>query len=219
MEGKRMMQQQGAIFDLDGTLLDSMGIWNQIDVDFLAKRGLEVPEDYQKIITPMQAHEIALYTIRRFHLEEKPEDIMQEWFDMAQEAYREYLPLKPHVYAYVEGLHRRGKKLAVATSSDSCLVMPALERTGLLPMLDTVVTAKEVGRSKEFPDIYEKAAANLGLPPEECVVYEDIIEGIRGAKAGGFRTVGVYEIHYKGSQEEMEQEADLYIRSFRELLP
>ena len=218
MERKRIIAQQGAIFDLDGTLLDSMGIWKQIDVDFLAKRGFEVPADYQQVITPMEAHEIAIYTIRRFHLEEKPEDIMQEWFDMAQEAYSRHLPLKPHVYEYVKRLYQAGKKLAIATSSDSCLVMPALERTGLLPMLDTVVTVKEVGRSKGFPDVYEKAAANLGLLPRECAVYEDIIEGIRGARAGGFPTVGVYDALYTGSHQEMKEEADLYIRSFQELL-
>ena len=209
---------KGAIFDLDGTLLDSMGVWHQIDVDFLAKRGLEVPEDYQKIITPLGSKDAAEYTIQRFQLQETPEQLMQEWFQMAQEAYSCYLPLKAGAYEYVKQLHRQGCRMAVATSSDRGLVIPALERTGLLPVLDTVVTVKEVGRGKGFPDIYLKAAGDMGLQAGECAVYEDIIEGIRGAKTGGFLTVGVYEPRYKGSAEEMKRESDLYIRSFWELL-
>ena len=211
-------QYEGAIFDLDGTLLDSMGVWHQIDVDFLARRGFDVPEDYQQAITPLGAHDAAVYTIGRFGLKETPEDLIREWLDMAYEAYSETLPLKPYAYEYVESLFRAGKRLAIATSSDRYLVMPALERTGLLPMLDSVVTVKEVSRGKGFPDIYEKAAADLGLRPEQCAVYEDIIEGIRGARAGGFFAVGVYEKQYRGSREEMEKESDLYIRSFYELL-
>ena len=209
---------EGAIFDLDGTLLDSMGIWHQIDVDFLAKRGFEVPEDYQRVITPMGSFDAAVYTIERFALDETPGGLIQEWLDMAYEAYSELLPLKPYAYDYVEKLHQTGRRLAIATSSERYLVMPALERTGLLPMLDTVVTVKDVSRGKGFPDIYEKAAGDLGLAPEKCAVYEDIIEGIRGAKAGGFLAVGVYERQYKGSYEEMKQESDVYIHSVEELI-
>ena len=127
---------------------------------------------------------------------------MQEWLDMAYEAYSQTLPLKPYAFDYVKSLYREGKRLSIATSSDRYLVMPALERTGLLPMLDAVVTVKDVNRGKGFPDIYEKAAA----------------EGIRGARSGGFFAVGVYEEQYRGSREEMERESDLYIHSFRELL-
>ena len=107
---------KGAIFDLDGTLLDSMGVWHQIDVDFLAKRGFAVPEDYQKAITPMGAYQAAVYTIERFALNEKPEDLVQEWLDMAYEAYSQRLLLKPYAYEYVSKLYEDGRKLAIATS-------------------------------------------------------------------------------------------------------
>ena len=131
-----------------------------------------MPEDYQQAITPLGARDAAVYTIDRFGLKETPEALMQEWLDMAYEAYSQTLPLKPYAFDYVESLYREGKRLSIATSSDRYLVMPALERTGLLPMLDAVVTVKDVSRGKGFPDIYEKAAADLGLEPAQCAVYE-----------------------------------------------
>ena len=206
------------LFDLDGTLLDSMGVWSQIDVDFLAKRGLELPEDYQRIITPLGAKEAADYTIRRFGLPDTPEMLMEEWLSMAHEEYSKRIPLKPYALEYVKKLHREGKRMAIATSSDRYLVLPALERTGLLPMMDAVITTADVKRGKGFPDIYEKAAADLGLEASGCAVFEDIIEGIRGAKAGGFLAVGVYEKQNEESYGLIREEADVYIHSFKELL-
>lgn len=213
-----MKDCRGMIFDLDGTLLDSMGVWSQIDVDFLAKRGIDLPEDYQRMVTPMGARQAADYTIERFHLSDTPEMLMEEWLNMAHEEYSRNIPLKPYAYEYVEKLYREGKKMAIATSSDRYLVMPALERTGLLPMMSAVVTAAEVRRGKGYPDIYEKAAGELGMTAAECAVYEDIIEGIRGAKAGGFLAVGVYEKQNAENYDLIRREADVYIHSFRELL-
>lgn len=211
------MKFRGAIFDMDGTLLDSMHVWNQIDVDFLAARGIRVPADYKQTVNKMRSYDIAVYTVSRFHLKEKPEDLVQEWIDMAIDAYSHTLPLKEGAYEYVSALHDRGVKLAVATSSDKELVYPALERTGILPMLDCVVLANEVKADKGSPDIYLRAADQLHVTPRECVVYEDIIEGIRGAGAGGFTTVAVYE-PAGGHEQEKQKEADRYIRSFRELM-
>ena len=213
-----MRDCRGMIFDLDGTLLDSMGGWSQIDVNFLAKRGIDLPEDYQQAVTPMGARQAADYTIERFHLPDTPEMLMEEWLSMAYEAYSRDIPLKPYAYEYVEKLYREGKKLAIATSSDRYLVLPALERTGLLPMMTSVVTAAEVSRGKGFPDIYQRAAEHLGLRASDCAVYEDIIEGIRGAKAGGFLAVGVYEKQNEENYQQIRAESDLYIHSFRELL-
>ena len=210
--------KKAAIFDLDGTILDSMGIWTKIDVAFLKKRKLELPEDYQRAIATMDAYSGALYTIERFALDEKPEELMQEWFDMAYDAYANHLPLKPGVAEYFSMLHRQGIPMAVATSSDQVLVLPALERTGLLPMLKTVVTAVEVSRGKGFPDIYEKASGILDVEPTDCVVFEDIVEGITGAKMGGFYTVGVNDGGSQHQEQEMRRLSDRYIMSFTELL-
>lgn len=211
------MKFKGAVFDMDGTLLDSMHVWDQIDVDFLAARGIPLPDDYREAVNKMRSYDIAVYTIKRFHLKEKPEDLVQEWIDMAIDAYSHTLPLKDGVYEYVSALHDAGVKMAVATASDRELVYPALERTGILPLMDRVVLANEVKNDKGSPDIYLKAAADLGVSPAECVVYEDIIEGIRGANAGGFTTVGICNPGAERTQE-IQTEADRCIRSFRELM-
>lgn len=213
-----MREYKGAIFDLDGTLLDSMGIWGQIDVAFLAKRGLAVPEDYMAAISHLGIRATAEYTIRRFHLEEEPEAIIQEWLAMAQRAYEEEIAAKPGVREYLRWLRGEGIPVAAATASVRELVVPALKRNGIYEYFDTLVTVKEVARGKGFPDIYERAAAQIGRRSCECAVFEDIIEGIRGAGAGGFYTVGVYEPTSDYCRAQMEAEADSYIRDFTELL-
>ncbi|MCQ2500711.1 MAG: HAD family phosphatase [Lachnospiraceae bacterium] len=215
-----MKQYKGAIFDLDGTLLDSMWIWDQIDVEFLAKRGImEVPKDYQETIATYGAEKTAVYTIERFHLDEKPEDLIQEWLDMAEDYYCNRLQLKEGVYDFLCSLHEKGIPMVVATSSDIALVKPCLERTGLLPMLETVLTVKDVGRGKQFPDIYIEAASRLHCRKEECLVFEDVLEAAETALSAGFSIVGVYEERCSESSAAiLKEKADLYIHSFRELL-
>lgn len=214
-----MSKYAGAIFDLDGTLLDSMWIWDQIDVEFLAKRGImEVPKDYQETIATFGAEKTAVYTIERFGLNEKPEDLVQEWLDMAEDYYANRLQLKDGVYKYMKKLHEKGIPMAVATSSDIALVQPCLERTGLMPLLKTVITVKEAGRGKKFPDIYRKAAEILNCTPEECLVFEDVLEAATTALNAGFSVVGVADDRCpEESAAELKKRADYYIESFREL--
>jgi len=115
-------------------------------------------------------------------------------------------------------LKEKGIRMAVATSSSPELYEPALKRNGIYEYFKAFVTVSEVKRGKGFPDIYEKAAEKLSLPPETCVVYEDILAGIRGAKMGGFAAVGVYDRSGEGNRAKMEQEADRYVTSFKELM-
>ncbi len=209
---------KGAIFDLDGTLFDSMGVWRQIDVDFLGKRGFEVPDDYLKAITAKNFKDAADYTIARFDLKESPEAIMDEWFAMAIHAYTYEVPLKPYVREYLEKLKQDGVKIAAATSSDERLFYPCMEHHGILPYFDAFAVTTEVKRAKGFPDVYDCAAAKIGLKAEECVVFEDILKGIEGAKMGGYHTVGVEDIHSSYEKEAIRKLADVYIISFEQLL-
>ena len=213
-----MKQFQGAIFDLDGTLLDSNGVWEQIDKDFLGRRGIPVPEDYVKAIAPLGFHAAAEYTARRFGLPETPEQLMDEWNQMARDAYHNRIALKPGAREYLEFLRKNQVRLAVATSSYEDLFLPALERHGIRDWFDAVVTVSQVSRGKGFPDIYWRAAELLEIPPTQCMVFEDIWEGLKGAKDGGFTAVAVYDLYCREEEEKMRQTADHYIRSFWELL-
>ena len=187
------MKIKGAIFDLDGTLLDSMWVWDKVDTDFLGSRGFEVPLDYQKAIAAMGFRETARYTIERFRLEGQEEDIIREWNDMAARTYHEEVAIKPYVRELLEQLKRDGIRLGVATASYASLFEMCLKRNGIYDYFQAFTETKEVARGKGFPDIYIRAAEKIGCVPEECVVFEDIHQGILAAKEGGFYTVGVYE--------------------------
>ncbi len=212
------MKIQGIIFDLDGTILDSMFVWDKVDKEFLGKRGFEVPLEYQKAIAAMGARETAEYTIERFGLRERAEDIMKEWDDMAAFMYHEEVLIKPYVKDFLEELKRQGMKLGVATASYQTLYKPCLKRNGVYDYFHAFAETKEVPRGKGFPDVYIEAAKKIGCQPEHCVVLEDIHEGIMAAKSAGFYTIGVFEGKYHQNWEQMKKDANECIMSFQELL-
>ncbi|MDE6293396.1 MAG: HAD family phosphatase, partial [Clostridiales bacterium] len=184
---------KGAIFDLDGTLLDSMWIWADIDKRFLSKRGIEVPSDYMAMVGAMSYRQAAEYTIARFGLSEMPEDLMNEWSEMAVGAYATELKLKPKIKNILTKLISRGIKMAVCTSATPEMCLPALKNNGVEDLFDAVVTTWEIGKGKEFPDVYLAAAERLKLSPESCAVFEDTLRAVKTAKAAGFYVVGVHD--------------------------
>lgn len=212
------MEIKGAIFDLDGTLLDSMWVWNQVDIDFLGKRGFDVPPDYPKAIAAMGFHETAEYTIKRFGLKEKVKDVIAEWDRMAAQMYHERVQIKPYVREVLEWMRQQGIHLGVATASYRTLFEPCLHRNGVFEYFEAVTETSEVERGKGFPDIYIKAAEKMNCLPEECLVFEDITKGIEAAGNGGFQTVAVYDPAAQAEWEENKAKADFYINNFKELL-
>lgn len=185
---------KAAIFDLDGTLLDSMGVWDQIDMGFLARRGFEVPADYVPTISAMPFEQVAAYTIERFRLNETPEAVMAEWDDMAHEAYATMVEAKPGAVEYLTYLHDAGVKLGVATSLTPSLREPAMKHVGIFDFFTTITSVDDVhGIGKDQPDVYLLAASRLGAEPCECVVFEDILPGIRSAKSVGMRVWAMHD--------------------------
>lgn len=211
------MDLDAMILDLDGTLLNSMDVWGWVDETFLGRRGIRVPEDYNAAVSPMGFYAAAQYTIERFGLTETPEELIAEWNRMAAEAYSSRVGLKKGAGAFLERCRHKGIRLAVATASHEELFVPALKNNGVYDCFDAIVTLREVNRGKGFPDIYEKAAQRLSLPPCRCAVFEDIYAGIRGAKDGGFFAVGVYEPFSAHEEDKIREACDLYIHDFDEL--
>ncbi len=199
---------KGHIFDLDGTLTKSNHVWSKIDEEFLGKRGIKVPEDYFKQVSAMNFEQAAVYTNDRFSLGENIQDIMKEWFDMAVYEYTNVIKLCGNAGEYVRKLKEQGRKIALATASTEELYKPVLKRNGILECFDCFVSTEQVKRGKGFPDVYELAAEKLGLDAKACVVYEDIVEGIKGAKAGGFFAVACLNDHYSHDWDEMREIAD-----------
>ena len=208
----------GFIFDLDGTLLDSLWVWHEVDCTFLMRRGLPVTPDYAQAIAHVGFFDAARYTINRFHLNETPEQLTTEWYALARTAYRDRVELKPYAETFLRQLYAQGKHLAAATSSELDLIMPCLERLGIVNLFENITTISEVKHDKSEPDIYLLAAERLGLSPSQCAVFEDILCGIQSAKKAGFLTVAVEEAASASEQQQIFQTCDYYIRSYTELL-
>ena len=199
---------EGAVFDLDGTLLDSSWVWEKVDEKFLGDRGFQVPDDYVDEISPLGAERAAVYTIERFGLNEDKDDIVREWIEMAKKEYAEFL----------EELHKLNIKMAVATSSDRELFMKTLEREGILKYFQKIVTVDEVERGKGYPDIYEEAARRIKVNPHKCLVFEDILAGVTGASLGEFNVVAVFDEKSKHNWEKIKSISKYSINDYKELL-
>jgi HAD superfamily hydrolase (TIGR01509 family) len=206
---------KGAIFDLDGTLLDSMGVWQEVDKMFFAKRFIVMPDDYIAAITPLGYRATAEYTIKRFSLNETPEALMEEWRQSAADAYANRVMLKPGARKFLEKLKAGGVMLAVATASDPVFYESTLKRFGILDWFHNITLTAEVPRGKGNPDVYLRCAEKMGLRPNECTVFEDIYEGISAAKSAGFKTVAVYE-PASANKDLIRKTADRIIFNFNE---
>ena len=205
---------RGCIFDLDGTLFDSMDVWSDIGPSSLKKRGIVPPADYAKAIFVMSFAQSAIYTIERFGLRCTPESLMKEWDEAAAQAYANEVRLKPGVREYLAALRERGFKLGVATTLHWRVYHPALERHRLLDTFDVLCGADEVASPKSSPEIYLLCAKRLGLEPAQCVVFEDLLVAVKTAKSIGMHVCGVYDNASSRDWEEIKKTAHNVIESF-----
>ena len=206
---------EGAVFDLDGTLLDSSWVWEKVDEKFLGDRGFQVPDDYVDEISPLGAERAAVYTIERFGLNEDKNDIVREWIEMAKKEYATEVVCKPYAKEFLEELHKLNIKMAVATSSDRELFMKTLEREGILKYFQKIVTVDEVERGKGYPDIYEEAARRIKVNPHKCLVFEDILAGVTGASLGEFNVVAVFDEKSKHNWEKIKSISKYSINDYK----
>ena len=205
----------GAIFDFDGTLLDSMFIWDTIGDDYLRTLGKEPHEDLKETFMTLTLEEAAEYYREYYKVTLSVTKIVDSINAMVEGIYRTKVTLKPGVMAYLRLLKESGVKMCVATVTDRYLVEDTLERLGILHYFSEIFTCAEVGYGKDKPIIYQKALEHLGTAKEETFVFEDSLFALETAKADGFPTIGVYDVH-ESRQEEMKRLADCYVRSFEE---
>ncbi|MDN5353021.1 MAG: hypothetical protein PWQ12_1942 [Clostridiales bacterium] len=208
---------EAIIFDLDGTLIDSMWIWKQIDIDFLEKRGIDFPEDLQKDIEGMSFTETAHYFIKRFKLTEPLDKIQAEWNDMARTFYRERIPMKAGAVEMIEYAVSKGIKLGIGTSNSRDLLQEVIGAHSIETHFQSIRTSCEVERGKPYPDIFLKVAEDLGVAPEKCLVFEDTHAGVLAAKRAGMKVIAVRDEISAPYEAEIRGDADAYIQSFEEL--
>lgn len=213
-----MKEFKGAIFDLDGTLIDSMGVWETIDIKFLEKRYISLPKDYIEKINSMSFEEVAKYTIKRFNLNESVESLIKEWNDMAVYEYSNNIKLKPKVKEYLIKLKENNIKIGLATSSPKELYEPVLKNNKIYDYFDTFTSIEDVQKDKNYPDIYLYTAKKLGLKPNECIGFEDILISVNTLKKAGFMVVGVYDKYSHKDIDKIKAICDNFIYSFEELL-
>ena len=213
------MDFQCAIFDLDGTLINSTGVWNQLDEDFFNRRNVIMPPEFPQVIKTHTLMSGAVYIKDRLSLPESPEDIVKEWHDAAVYAYHNDVRIKPYVKELLKLLKNSyGYKIGLATSNTPALYDQCLINNGIYDYFDSFTQSDEVERLKGFPDIYEKSAERMGVPKEECIVFEDVYQAVKGARMGNFFTVAVEDSASADDREEIIKIADVYIKSFRELV-
>ena len=209
---------KGAIFDMDGTLVDSMWVWTKIDRDFLEKRNIECPKDLKEQVQDLCFEEAALYFKNTFNLHESVEEICNEWNDMALDEYKHNVTLKPGTLKYLNLLKSMGIKIALATSNCELLLTTALKATGIYDYFDSITRTDEVSRGKNFPDVYLLAAKRLNVDPSQCIVFEDIFPAVVGAKAAGMKVVGIYDDFSSYQKDKIIDFADKYIYKYDDLM-
>lgn len=209
---------KACLFDMDGTLVDSMHIWKDIDIAFLGRFGYELPPNLQKEIEGMAFKETAQYFKEHFDLPLSIEEIMNCWNEMAFRVYSEEIDYKPGAFAFIKKLKEIGIKTAICTSNSKELVAAVGEHLGFLPYFDTVITACEVGAGKPAPDIYLEAARRVDVSPKECLVFEDIVMGLTAGKRAGMKLCAVEDAFSVEQREEKRAMADYYIENYLNIL-
>lgn len=211
-------ETDAVIFDLDGTLVDSMWVWTAIDEDYIKKYNLTPPEDFHEAMEGMSYTETAEYFLRIFpQLPHTVDEIKKEWYEMSVEKYTKEVKLKAGAKEFLEYLKEQGIRTGIATSNDRQLVEDFLAANEITELFDTICTSCEVKIGKPAPDVYLQVAKQLGVDPARCLVFEDVPMGILAGKNAGMRVCAVDDWFSRPQDTKKRELADYYIHSYEEI--
>lgn len=213
-----LKDKKAVIFDFDGTLVDSMWMWGEIDVEYLNRFHIAVPDTLQMDIAGMSFSETALYFKETFQIPDSLDEIKKTWNEMAMYKYTHEVPLKPGAMEFLKKLKQANIRTGIATSNSKELVEASVEALGLTEFFDEIHTSCEVAKGKPAPDIYLLVADCLGVEPKDCLVFEDISEGILAGKRAGMQVCAVEDEFSLPMTEEKKKLADYYIVSYDEVV-
>ncbi len=213
------MKYKAVIFDLDGTLIDSMGIWIRVDKEYLEIRNIPVPDDlFKDVKTGNSFNEICQYFKDKFDLPDSIEEIGAEWTNMVEKHYKTDVKLKPGAHEFLQFLKENKIKMGVGTSNSKHLAETVLKANNVLEKFDSIVAGCDDIKGKPFPDIFLKVAEELNEAPKDCLVIEDVLIGVQAAKRAGMDVFAIYDEHAAYETDKIKQTSDFYAESFDEIL-
>ena len=219
MEQTDMLKDTEAIiFDMDGTLIDSMWIWPSVDNDYLCKYHLDKPDDIHEMMEGKSYVEVAQLFLDLFPgLDRTLQEVMDEWMDMTYDRYTHSVELKEGAHEFILDMRAEGRKIGIATSNAGTLADAALNALDVRGLFDSVHSACEVERGKPSPDVYLLVAEELKVPPERCLVFEDVPMGILAGKRAGMKVCGVDDEFSRPQESRKKELADYYIRTYYDI--
>lgn len=208
---------KAAIFDADGTLIDSMDAWDGIGRKYLKTLGIDADESVDKVIEIMSFADSCAYMIEKYGINKTVPEMIDGISKLVVNKYRFEIPLKAGVLNYLKKLKEDNVKICVLTASERGYITECFERLGIMQFLSFIMTCSEEGLDKNSPQVYDRATAKLGVAKDEVTVFEDAYNAIAAAKQGGYRVCAVYDNSAKLYEEQIKGCCDKYIKSFEEL--
>ncbi len=217
MDNKSLGTMTGAVFDLDGTLLDSMYIWTEIGLKFLKNEGVTPPPGASEQFVKMSLVQAAEYYIKNYAPHKTVMDIVKSINALIEDFYFKEVGLKDGVREFLDYLKSKEVKMCVATATDKYMVEKALERNGIREYFSEIFTCTSVGAGKDTPVIYDKALEHLGTPKESTFIFEDALYAIETAKKADYKIVGIYDVSEAAAPEKVKELCDVYINEYSEI--
>ncbi len=211
-----MIDFKGAIFDLDGTLFDSMPMWEGVASDYLISQGMKPNDDVREAVRAMSIQQVCEHFCAEYGIHLSQEEIVSGINRLVEDFYINRVRLKDGVIVMLERLKKRGVKMCLATATDRYLVEAGLRRTGIGDYFSRIFTCTECGAGKDCPDIFFEALDHLGTDIKATAIFEDALYAVRTAKAAGFIVFALYDKTAHHQQAEIKNLADCYFKSFAE---